>query len=183
MSTIYRFIPCQVVLTGLLVVGGSFHPAAAQWSGQLEGGGEVSVDRTTNRATVNRDGVNSQLWDGVHTLKDGSTITIHSGQIVPNESIIRSRQLAEQPEQSDQPPWAGKPIVGQSPCQLLVQRVCGTGGRCQKTEACSAAQQLLKMEWQQRRGSGNPGYTTPGSGQCQNAESDTEFFASCMPGR
>lgn len=183
MSTIYRLLPRELALAGLLILAGSFQSAMAQRFGQLEEGGEVSVDRTTNRATVNRDGVNSQLWDGVHTLKDGSTITIHSGQIVPNESIIRSRQLAEQPQEPDEEPWAGKPIAGQSPCQLLVQRVCGPNGGCQKTTACSAAQQLLTMEWQERRSSGNPGYTTPGSGQCQNAESDTEFFASCMSGR
>ena len=96
----------------------------AQWTSQLEAGGTVSVDPTTNRATVTRDGVSTPLWDGVHRLQDGSAVTVRSGQVVPNEAILRARK--PQPPPTDQAEsWVGIPIVGASPCEQLVQRVCG----------------------------------------------------------
>jgi len=66
-----------VMLAGSLLLastpGGLY---AAQWSSTLEDGATVTVDPLTNRATVRRNGVETQLWDGVHQLRDGSTLTI-----------------------------------------------------------------------------------------------------------
>jgi hypothetical protein len=155
---------------------------AAEWSAPLEGGGEVAVDPRTNRATVRKDGVETQLWDGVHRLEDGSVITVESGQVVPNEDILRARVKPELPERADQPgaaTWIGAPIVGASPCEALVNRVCGENDLCAGQTGCSAARQLLDMERQERTASGTPNRMTYSSGQCQEADRDRSFFPSC----
>ena len=67
---------------------------ASEWSSQLQGGGTVTVNPETNRATVTKDGVTTQLWKGTHRLQDGSVLIINRGGVaVPNESIVQSRQL------------------------------------------------------------------------------------------
>lgn len=151
-------------------------PALAEWSSQLEGGGEVRVDPDTNRATITRHGVTTPAWDGVHRLQDGSALTIRSGQAVPNEGILRARQPP--PPVTDQASaWVGTPIVGLSPCEQLVQRVCGENQGCAGTPACKPSQQLLAMEREERAGS--PDNMTYGSGQCMEALKDKEFFSEC----
>jgi hypothetical protein len=76
-------------ITRILMIGAGLFIAvaevsqAAQWSAPLKDGGTVTVDPQTNRATVRRDGVETQLWDGVHRLEDGSTLTIRSISCAP----------------------------------------------------------------------------------------------------
>ena len=155
---------------------------AAQWSAPLKEGGTVTVDPDTNRATLRKDGVETQLWDGVHQLEDGSTLTIRSGIAVPNQDILRVRELPKkQPAEVDQ--WSGTLIVGYSPCEKLVRRVCGVDQACSSGAACDPARQLLTMEQQERAANASPNYMTPASGQCQQAELDRTYFASCtVPG-
>lgn len=155
---------------------------AGEWSSNLQGGGKVTVDPRTNRITVQRRGVESQLWDGVHRLEDGSSITVRSGQVVPNKEILRARRQPDMPEPtegSDAEVWIGAPIVGYSPCEKLVQRVCGEGRKCGGKDGCAAAEQLLQMEQQQRAAEATPNRMTYSSGQCQEADRDRQFFASC----
>lgn len=156
---------------------------AGQWSRQLEAGGEVSVDPVTRRATVTRDGVSTQLWDGVHKLQDGSTIIIHSGQMVPNEQLLNMPVTPQEPETETDEAALPRPIVGPSPCQMLVSRVCGESLACAGAEACSLSRQMLEREWQERRSSGNPGYTTRTSAQCVQSEQDQAWFKTCTGSR
>ncbi len=148
---------------------------AGDWRGQLQGGGTVTVDPTTNRAMVEVDGVKTQLWQGTHRMKDGSILIVNKGVAVPNESIIESRQL-DAPQPQD---WEDVQIVGFSPCAKLVQRICGMENQCANGDACSPARQLLEMEESERADSRNRNLMTFTSGQCLNAMKDEEFFTPC----
>jgi hypothetical protein len=155
---------------------------AAQWTGKLKGGGKVSVDPRTNRIMVEKNGVQTQLWDGVHRLQDGSSITVRSGQVVPNEEILRARDQRGVPEEGKGTAaemWIGAPIVGYSPCEKLVQRVCGEEAECADSPGCVPARQLLEMEQEERAADPTPNRMTYASGQCQEADRDREFFATC----
>lgn len=155
-------------------------PAVAAWNAQLQNGGQVRVDPETNRATVTRDGVTTPLWDGVHRLEDGSVITVRSGQVVPNEAILRARKPPPPPTDKAQT-WVGRVIDGESPCERLVREVCGARGQCDTGQACDAARQLLDMEHRERAGSERPDLTTYSSGQCIEAGRDRQFFQVCRP--
>lgn len=184
MSIIHRLIVFMTLAFCLLFTVTS---QAAGWSAPLVGGGEVRVDPRTNRATVLRGGVETQLWDGAHRLQDGSTLIIHSGQAVPNAAILGSRRLPDQAERPRAEQWIGVPIVGYSPCERLVRRVCGLSQECSSVKACEPARQLLEMEQQERKANDSPNYMTHSSGQCQEAGQDKAFFVSCgqkpMPGQ
>jgi len=148
---------------------------AGGWTSQLQGGGTVTVDPGTNRATVTRDGVTSQLWDGAHRLQDGTILITNRGVAIPNESILESRQI-QLPETEE---WEGVRIVGTSPCERLVRRVCGDKNQCGDAEACNPANQLLDMETEERNASKNRGLMTYTSGQCLKAMNERGFFANC----
>jgi hypothetical protein len=187
MSVIHRLIGFMVLAVCVLLTVMPLWSQAAGWSAPLVGGGEVKVDPRSNRATILRDGVETQLWDGAHRLQDGSTLIIRSGQAVPNPAILQSRRLPDQPERPRAEQWIGVPIVGYSPCERLVRRVCGLSQECSSAKACSPARQLLEMEQQERKANDSPNYMTPASGQCQEADQDKAFFFSCgqkpMPGQ
>ena len=153
------------------------------WTGVYRSGGEVRVDPRTNRATINRNGVESQLWDGVHQLDDGSTITTRSGQVVPNREIIDSRRQPPVPPEVTRPQpvdmWAGVPIFRQSPCEKLVERVCGINRTCADSEACSMSRQLLNFENHERAANRMHNLMTRASGECLEADTDDTYFTSC----
>jgi len=174
MGTILKKFRFPLLLTFLL----SLAPALAQWTSRLENGGDIVVDPSTNRATVTRNGVTTPLWDGVHRLEDGTVLTVRSGQVVPNEGILRARK--PQPTVTDQAAiWVGTPIIGVAPCEQLVERVCGVNKRCNDAPACAPARQLLEMEREERSKSDHPGNMTYSSGQCKEAAKD-EFFSECL---
>lgn len=155
---------------------------AEPWTGTYRSGGEVRVDPRTNRATIKRDGVESQLWDGVHRLDDGSTITTHAGQVVPNRDILDSRHQPVPPEVIKRLPahiWMGPPIIGRSPCEKLVTRVCGSDLACAEDEACSMSRQLLNFENRERAASRMHNFMTRASGDCLEAQIDDTYFATC----
>lgn len=168
---IYVLIPAL-----LWVFSTAISVQAGEWTRELRGGGTVSVDPATNRATLSRQGVMSPLPDGVHQLKDGSTIEIHAGIVVPTANMLESRQLKLPLPPGSQ--WIGKPFVGDSPCKRLVQRVCGVAEKCASATGCVAAQQLLEME-KEERVRATPKTMTYSSGQCLEAGKDTEIFVTC----
>jgi hypothetical protein len=153
----------------------------AEWKAQLERGGQVRVDPESNRVTVTRDGVTTPLWDGVHRLQDGTVITVHSGQVVPNEAILRARQQPPAPVTDQAQAWVGYLIQGESPCERLVRQVCGPEQQCKQAPGCDPASQLLDMERQERADSKTPGRMTYSSGQCMEAAKDKQFFRMCAP--
>ncbi len=148
---------------------------AAEWSSTLEDGSTVTVDPDSNRATVNRNGVSTPLWNGVHRMQDGSSLIVNHGIAVPTESIMESRRVP--PPKTEE--WEDVNIIGYSPCEQLVRQVCGQQDQCADAEACDPARQLLVMEQQERSASSNPNLMTYTSGQCLNAIKDREYFARC----
>jgi hypothetical protein len=148
---------------------------AAEWSSTLLDGSTVTVDPETNRASVTREGVTTPLWNGVHRTEDGSALIVHHGIATPNEAIIESRRLP--PPETEE--WEDVNIVGYTPCEQLVRRVCGRQGECLDAEACDPAQQLLAMEDEERNNAKNRNLMTFTSGQCLNAIKDREYFTQC----
>ena len=142
---------------------------------RLQGGGTVTVDPDTNRATVTRNGVSSPMWDGTHRMQDGSILIINRGMTVPDETILGTRDLP-QPEAET---WEGAPIIGYSPCERLVWRVCGLKDECSEVEGCELARQLLGMEQEERGAAEQPNRMTYTSGQCQMAARDFGVFPGC----
>jgi hypothetical protein len=69
---------------------------------------------------------------------------------------------------------AGMPLT---PCEKLQLRVCGASDKCKDTEACDAANQLLKMEREDRYAS--PNGFSQSSEQCKNVPEDDSFFQTC----
>lgn len=150
---------------------------AREWSSTLDGGGTVTVDPRTRRATVTRGGIQTPLWDGVHKLQDGSTIIIRSGVAVPTVPMLEAEQ--PQPEAPKLKVWIGAPIVGYSPCERLVRKVCGSNDECATAAGCEPARQLLTMENEERQANSSPNIMTFSSAQCQEAHQDTSLFSAC----
>lgn len=130
------------------------------------------------------------VWDGVHQLPDGSTVTIKSGVVTPNSHVAPqppAPTAVSKAKVVQSEPWEGQPIVGDSPCQQLVAQVCGRQDQCAASSACSLARQSLKLEQEERshswgtkaQGWGNIEYMTPTSGQCLASLKDQEFFKAC----
>jgi hypothetical protein len=153
--------------------------ASADWSAGMQGGGTVTVDPDTGRATLSRDGVTSPLWNGVHRLQDGSVLIVNHGEIVPGETTDRPRQLLP----AETPDWEGLPIVGYSPCEQLTRHVCGKRDECATAAACNPSRQLLAMEQEEREQADSRSRMTYTSGQCQEALKDAEYFSACRPGK
>jgi hypothetical protein len=140
-----------------------------------QNGGRVTVDPDTNRATITREGVAAPLWDGTHRMEDGSILIIRQGVVVPNEPVLEARERPEPEEEG----WKVEHIIGYSPCEKLVRRVCGRKDQCADTEGCNLAQQLLDMEEAERDDSSNRSLTTFTSGRCQRVEKDPGLFPDC----
>ena len=166
-----------VLLT--VVLGMSALQVMADRSSTLEGGGVVSVDPDTRRATVTTGGVTTPLWNGVHRMQDGSALIINNGEAVPGEPSQSPRQLPPA-ETAD---WEGARIAGYSPCEQLVHRVCGLHNECASVTACSPAQQLLAMEQDERTKAKDGSRMTYTSGQCLQAGKDREYFSVCRAGK
>ncbi len=166
-------IPLLSLLALILMLLPVF-PAAAD-SG-LQGGGTVTVDPNTNRATITRDGVSAPLWDGTHLMEDGSVLIIRQGVSVPKESVVDTRKRPI-PKAAQ---WEGMLIVGYSPCEKLVQQTCGMDNQCEDTEACSLARQLLGMEQDEREASESHNRMTYTSGECREVSVDKTLFPVCQ---
>ena len=159
----------------VLTVAGALH--AQTWEGQLKDGSRVRVDPRTNRPVVSSpEGVVTPLWDGVHRLRDGSSITVREGVMVPNREVIELRRGT--------PTAAERPFAatGAPPCVVLVRKVCGLNDQCAEQAACSHARQLRDIGLEEERELAAAGTTsgfaqTPG--QCAEALRDEAFFVPC----
>lgn len=165
---IFRSATLLVACLASLAVEGQ--PAA--WEAQLRDGNRLVVDPTSHRASViGRDGVSRQIWDGVHRLEDGSTVTVRSGIMVPNRQIL------------EPPVAAPTPLDGPSDCLVLVRKACGLHDECEEQESCGHARQLLQIEREEqaeRRGSAiGGGAWLETTGQCREGLADETFFKAC----
>jgi len=148
---------------------------AAEWRQQLSNGQPVSVDTRTNRVRVwNSDGESMPLWDGVHRLSDGSTITVRRGLVVPTESIISARDR--------KPPRRRNPPRDFS-CRELIGKVCGEQRQCASMEPCRLAGQLSRFEAEERaalQSSGQASAIGTVPAQCRQALADEAQFPPCQ---
>ena len=168
----YRFVRLLV----LVLLPAVQSVPAAEPSYRLEGGGSVTVDPDTKRATVTRDGVSTPLYDGAHRTEDGNVLIIRRG-ITTIPGYIPPPPPAPKEVPAEQ--WEGAPIVGYSPCEKLVRRTCGRRNQCADYEGCELARQLLEMENEERDAAASRSRMTFTSGQCIEATPDIEVFTLC----
>ena len=149
---------------------------AVAWNTQLMDGTRIQVDPYTNKAMVLREGsLATPLWDGVHRLRDGTSITVRAGIMVPNTQMRNLRRGLDR-EAPDRAPGA---------CQALAEKVCGTHGECTASPSCAPAKQLLQMrreEEQEKAGYGLGAMTVSTLKQCEHALRDGTFFLPCAQG-
>lgn len=167
-----RFCANSVIVFILVVTAPSVF--GQSWESRLQDGSRIRVDPSTNRATItNRKGAETQLWDGIHRLHDGSSIEIRQGVMVPTESLLQHRQgiSARRPPQ----------VQGVSPCIVLERKLCGLHGECNTHEACTHARQLVQFENQERleRKAGTSFSYVQTPEQCQAALDDENLFEPC----
>jgi hypothetical protein len=113
------------------------------WSRSTSQGAAIAIDPATNKATIaTPNGVRTPLWDGVHRLDDGRTLTVRSGVVVPDVDMSTVRH--------DPPPVEEDPTAV-SPCVALVRRACGVKGECAGQTPCDLAGQLMQFETEERR--------------------------------
>ncbi|MCB1758777.1 MAG: hypothetical protein KDI68_03225 [Gammaproteobacteria bacterium] len=160
----------------LLTLSGTFLliliPLAAHaWTAELHNGGVISVDSSTNKATIYSDRGTTQLWDGTHQLQDGSVVIVRDGVVTSGDSpqpLPESRQVE---------PDRAVPAAS-STCVELVIKACGFNGECRDTGGCPAARQLMQLEqdeaWQ--TGSKGPNQT---SVKCREALNNDSYFKRC----
>ncbi len=169
------FLLMVVLAAQALALGQTAH--AQSWEGQLQDGGRVQVDPRTNRPVVRTPGgVVTPLWDGVHRLEDGRSITVREGLMVPNREVIELRR--ELPGSKPQP----FVVSGAAPCLVLVRKVCGLENECLDQAACDHATQLRQFGLEEERelaaaGASRGFMQTPA--QCAEALRDEAFFVPC----
>jgi hypothetical protein len=151
----------------------------ATLEGRLEDGTRIEINTQTNRAEViGEGGRRTPLWDGIHTLRDGSTVRIQSGVVIPELPIVEAPQRPNQ--EYPAPELAEREMAGLvSQCERLVEKVCGLRRQCSGTQGCDAAQQLLAMEREERGKATSPVAMTPSGSSCREALHDEGFFARC----
>jgi hypothetical protein len=162
-------IPALISLLLVLVPAGD-SLAAGSWTGTLNDGSVLKVDPATHRPMRYYNGGTAPLWDGTHRLEDGTVVIVRDGQAVPTEDMINA--------------WSAEPGAGPQMrdryCDQLVRKVCGFHDECARTQPCSLARQLLRLEREQQRmapmGSGVRAQTQSG-GKCQDALSNPSFPA------
>ncbi len=162
----------------LLLFFAPAHTALAAWSGQLEDGRGIVFDPATNRATITSgQGSGRPLWDGVHRLRDGSTVTIRSGVMVPTEQSLSPATRPPMPQQAT----PGEPRFSLAPhstvCDELVLKCCGLYQECEQRDACCLAKQLRML--QRKAASSDPAEHRWAIAQCKRAMQDKQNFGSC----
>lgn len=144
--------------------------SAEPWQGRLQGGAEVTVDPQTRRAMGRIDGVQRPLWDGVHRLEDGSTVTVRDGIAVPTAPMVEHWEAEPKPE----------PMFASRYCAQLVRKTCGFDDACDTAAACLRARTLLGEEAQAQLQIGQGRADVPQTAatqRCLQALSDPSFPA------
>jgi hypothetical protein len=163
---------CLPVLAGVALVlaaGGAPAEPPPPWSRTTDQGARISIDAASNKATITRpDGVERQLWDGVHRLEDGSTLTVRGGIVVEDADMSASKR--------EPPPLVQDPGTV-SPCVTLSRRVCGVNRECASSAGCVLASQLLQFEQDER--TERPGATPSVLFQCREALTNPATFPAC----
>jgi hypothetical protein len=156
--------------------------AQTGWSGSLHDGREIVADPRSNKVVIGSGKAHGQpLWDGVHRLSDGSTVTIRAGVMVPNASSSSpsasanpqaSLTVAPLPRPSN---TAGGPQTAH--CDQLVLKTCGMRQDCRSLESCRLATQLRQLRHQPVSASTDNRHWA--EGQCLKALQDEAAYPPC----
>lgn len=149
-----------------LLWSGGFGTAAGM---ELVGGQRIIL-QGQGRPVLVEDGMGNRrsLWDGIHRLRDGSSITVRNG-VLSDDALL--------PDAVEELRRTAGGLYTR--CEALVRKVCGAGEACASAPGCGPARQLLEMETQERR-PGSPGsVVTPTSELCNDALEDEAFFSPC----
>lgn len=175
--------------------------SAEPWRAPLASGGQVEVDPRTNQPILIQEGRQTQLWNGVHRLEDGSVIQVREGRVVPRldmraptapgdagdvPAVAPATSSAPSPAASLPGPGSSPgaslpgpgPLRGTAPCEELVSRVCGQVIECWEKPACTQARQLRSLDNDEMRAGFDPAQGTQTSKQCLEALSNG-YFAPC----
>ena len=73
----------------------------------------------------------------------------------------------------------GRREASATPCQRLVDSVCGSQNQCADVRGCSLAKQLRDMEHRERLTSVNPEAVTDSGKQCRSVSGEADLFSAC----
>ncbi|EXJ14301.1 hypothetical protein D779_2776 [Imhoffiella purpurea] len=150
----------------LILASAASTPVAADWSWRLMDGTRLEVDPRTHRAWHLGEAGRRPLWDGAHRLEDGTQVIVRDGMVVPWGGMVDSWSRPESLDARSQP---------ESPdCAHLVERMCGTKGRCEGAESCRLARQIESMA----NAAETEASASEISGQCREAMAN-DFFEPC----
>ena len=167
----------------LVVVFSATGVAQTGWSGSLPDGREIVADPRSNKVVIGSGKAQGQpLWDGVHRLSDGSTVTIRSGVMVPNEPsssppLPENRQVTEPAD----PVKRKSGFTGGSQtthCDQLVLKTCGMQHACDASEPCRLAVQLRQLRHQPVSAAADTRRWA--EDQCRQALQDDAVYPACM---
>jgi len=167
-----------LTLTALTLEG--WAPVSGQtWTSELSYGARIEVDTTTNKPMFySPEGAQVPLWDGVHQLKDGRTVTVRDGVMVPNEQVLDL--------QRGYPTEKGFVGEVESACEWLVRKVCGFDNECSDRVGCAHARQLQAFaleEFEERSRLGLSARFIEAPSQCREALRNEELFEPCNKDR
>ena len=149
---------------------------AESWTGTLHDGSVIRVDPDSHRAMRYYGGGVAPLWDGTHRMEDGSVVIIRQGEAVPTESMIETWRTRGAPSTEFEHRY----------CDQLVRKVCGFHQECAVDQPCVLAQQLLRMETEERRRTpiaSGPRPETESTARCQESLTDEKAFPVCGKAR
>lgn len=163
-------------LIGLPLVMVCGYVQSESWTGTLHDGSVIRVDPDTHRAMRHYGGGVAPLWDGTHRMEDGSVVIIRQGEAVPTESMIDAWRTGVVPSTEFEHRY----------CDQLVRKVCGFHQECAVDQSCVLAQQLLRMETEERRRAPIASGSRPETDvtlRCQESLSDEDAFPVCGKAR
>jgi len=142
---------------------------ADAWRAELVNGSKLETDPQTRKPMVNHNGNPTPLWDGVHTLQDGSIVIVRDGIVIPNENIYQAWSAVENSYKTE---------LKLNDCEILVRRVCGLKNGCSSQKACDLAKQLQQL-WENASDKDDNGLSFMGKNECHLALTDSTAFPPC----
>jgi hypothetical protein len=154
----------------VLLAAATLHASALAAQPMIErtlmDGSLVRIDPETGKGRiVTPRGAEAMLWNGVHKLRDGSTIIVRDGVVVPDKPMIGARRAVPEP-------------VTAEPCAELERKVCGPAGGCADSQPCRLARDLVEFQGRDRA-DGRLEAVERTAAQCRQALRQADSFPAC----